>query len=607
MSLKVSQKFLVAVAVPVVFELALVGTLFFFLGQADEARRRESQAKDLASSAYKMIGLHVQRLTELMIYKSTEDPAMLAKAQVTADKMFDESVRIHNVVLRSTKSNETWNRLDMLVKQIGAEHKQALDRLKTGDKSGFAQLYGPMRKHFDDMMLTIDELTAQQTRTEGVDVTGYIELARYALYVSLFVSLVTAFMLAYVFNVGTSDRLKVIMDNTERLAAGQAPGKALRGDDELAQIDRLYHEMYDSLAILRRRERAILENVADVVCSIDSSIRFTDINEAAAKLWGYQRDELIGSRPVEFVEEEDRELVFQSLKKAIEMGEEARFECRLKRHDSTAADTEWSATWSKEENSLYCVIHDISARKHLDRLKRDFVSMISHEIRTPLTSIQLTHSLLAMELGEGIDEFLSNSLNSAQDNVNRLMALVNNLLDLDKLESGLIDFIAEAIPAKETVETSVSAIDALLRQKSIKITLDVKSEITFYADKDRLIQVMINLLGNAIKYSPPQSEITIAVEPQGDFVRVSVSDQGRGIPKDKLETVFERFRQVEAADRRIHKGVGLGLAISRAIVERHKGDMGVESVEGQGSTFWFTIPASDSAYKSLDSKTQSVS
>jgi PAS domain S-box-containing protein len=607
MSLKVSQKFLVAVAVPVVFELALVGTLFFFLAQADEARRRESQAKDLASSAYRMIGLHVQRMTELMIYKSTEDPAMLAKAQITADKMLGESIRIHNVVLRSTKSNETWNKLDTLVRQIGAEHKQALDRLKAGDKSGFAQLYGPMRKHFDDMMLTIDELTAQQTQTKGIDVTGYIELARYALYVSLLLSLVTAFMLAYVFNTGTAERLKVIMDNTERLAAGQPPARALRGDDELAQIDRLYHGMYDSLAMLRRRERAILENVADVVCSIDSGIRFTDINEACHKLWGYQQEQLIGGRPVEFVEEEDRELVIQSLKKAIELGQEARFECRLKRHDGTTADTEWSATWSKEENSLYCVIHDISARKHLDRLKRDFVSMISHEIRTPLTSIQLTHSILAVELGEEVDEFLSNSLNAAQDNVNRLMALVNNLLDLDKLESGLIDFIAEPIPAKETVETSVSAIDALLRQKSIKITLDVDSEITFYADKDRLIQVMINLLGNAIKYSPPQSEITIAVQRQGDFVRVSVRDQGRGIPKDKLETVFERFRQVEAADQRVHKGIGLGLAISRAIVERHRGDMGVESVEGQGSTFWFTIPASESIYRSLDSRTQSVS
>ncbi|MBS1998648.1 MAG: PAS domain S-box protein, partial [Cyanobacteria bacterium SZAS LIN-2] len=476
------------------------------------------------------------------------------------------------------------------------EHKQALDRLKAGDKTGFTMIYAPMQQHFEQLLSLCDSLTTQQTKNEGLDVDKYGEMIRLVLCLSIAVSLMLAAFLAYIFNHGTADRLKVILDNTRRMAAGKAPDKKLGGDDELAEIDNMYHDMHESLTILRRRERAILENVADVVCSIDSNMRFTDINDAAQKHWGYKNDDLVGSRPAEIVAPEDREMVSQALNAAIEAGQEARFECSVLRQDGTTADTEWSVTWSAEESSLYCIVHDISARKHLDRMKRDFVAMISHEIRTPLTAIQLTHSFLLMEMEEALDEMSVQSLNEAQDNVNRLMAMVNNLLDLDKLESGCVEFVAETTEARALIEKSINAIDSLFRQKSITVSANIDPAITFYADKDRIVQVMINLLANAIKYSPSKSEITVKARTQGNFVRVEISDQGRGIPPDKLQTIFERFRQVEAADAREHKGIGLGLAISKAIVERHKGQMGVESVPGRGSTFWFTIPASEKVY-----------
>lgn len=359
--------------------------------------------------------------------------------------------------------------------------------------------------------------------------------------------------------------------------------------------------MHQSLTIMRRRERAILENVADIVCCIDSSMRFSDINAAAHTHWGYDAIDLIGGRVADIILDTDREAVLEALRNVIATAQTARIECAVRRNDASAADTEWSATWSEEENSLYCVIHDISDRKNLDRMKAEFVAMVSHEIRTPLCSIQMTHSLLAEELGASLDEFMSKNLTDAQDNINRLMALVNNLLVLDKLESGLIDFIAEPITLGEVVETSIGAISALLRQKSIEVTRNIDPNMMIYADKERLVQVMINLVSNAYKYSPPNSKITIKAKlvkyMSLPFVRVEVSDKGRGIPESKLNTIFERFRQVEAADEKVHKGSGLGLAIAKAIVERHHGKMAVESVEGEGSTFWFTVPASQISYE----------
>lgn len=589
-----------------VFELILVGSLLYMLNEADQARAREQRGRELANRAYSLMGLHVQRITQFMIYKSTDDPAMLAQARETSDRMRSDIGKIHELVEKDPKSNETWKTLDRLVRKINDEHEQATLKIKEGDKTGASLLYISMRRDFEKLLRDTDALAAQQATSDGPDLQQYSETIRLALYASIVLSLLTAFGLAYAFRKGTQARLQVIMANTQKLAAGKPPGQRLKGNDELAQIDDLYHKMHDALTILRRRERAVVENVADVVLSVDASLRICDINKAAYKSWGYEEDSLVAVRLADLISENEREAVLAQMQEAArsrKRGEELRFECSIKKEDGTTADTEWSVTWSQEEESFYCVIHDISERKTLERMKAEFVAMVSHEIRTPLASMQMTHSLLKEELAEHLDEFMNKSLDSALDNTNRLMALVNNLLDLDKLESGFINFIAEDISAAETVEKSIGAVESILKSKSITVERNINPAIKVHADSERLVQVLINLIANAGKYSPQGSTIKIAVkletgknsQQNQNLVRFSVSDMGRGIPQDKLATVFERFSQVEAADEKVHKGSGLGLAICRAIIERHQGKIGVESNDSsgklKGTTFWFTIPA----------------
>ncbi|MCA0315408.1 MAG: PAS domain-containing sensor histidine kinase [Candidatus Melainabacteria bacterium] len=590
MSLKISQKFLIAVSVPVIFELALVGTLVSLLGQADEARRKEQEAREMANRTYALMGLHVTRLTQIAIYKSVDNAEVRAQAAITAQKMRDEIAKIHALVARNPRCSATWQRLDGLVKEIGDEHEQALQKMRGGDKASAALAFMSMRRHFDELLQATDELSAQQAQIEGVDIAQYSELIKTVLYLSILLSVFTAFGLAYLFNRGTASRLSVIMKNTEMIAGGQAPVARLSGDDELARIDGLYHKMHESLAVLRRRERAILENVADVVCSVDKDLRFTDINAAAFKQWGFDAESFLGGRLVDLLAPNDRAEVHKNLRHVIERGKETNFECAVLKADGTLADTEWSVTYSAEEESLYCVIHDITSRKNLERMKAEFVAMVSHEIRTPLSSIQMTHSLIESELADSLDDFMTRSLGAAQDNINRLMALVNNLLDLDKLESGHIELLPENIAAAQIVSTAVNAVETLFLSKNIAVSHNIDSSLMVVADKERIVQVLINLLGNAVKYSAPHSKVSVRARKEGRFVRFMVTDSGRGIPEDKLQTVFERFRQVEASDEKVHKGAGLGLAISKAIIEKHNGKIGVDSTLGEGSTFWFTLP-----------------
>ncbi len=591
MSLKISQKFLIAVSVPVIFELALVGTLSSLLGQADEARRKEQEARELANRTYSLMGLHVARLTQIAIYKSSDNEDVRVQAAITAQKMRDEIAKIHALVARNPRCGATWQRLDSLVKEIGDEHEQAMQKMRGGDKAATALAFMSMRRHFDELMQATEELSAQQVQSDGVDIAQYSELIKTVLYLSIFLSVFTAFGLAWLFNRSTTSRLSVIMKNTEMMAVGQAPAARLSGDDELARIDELYHKMHESLAVLRRRERAILENVADVVCSLDKDLRFSDINAAAFNHWGYDSESFIGGRLVDLLAPDDRTSVHKTLRQVIDSGRESSFECAVLKSDGSYADTEWSVTYSKEEESLYCVIHDITARKNLERMKAEFVAMVSHEIRTPLSSIQMTHSLIESELADSLDDFMTRSLTAAQDNINRLMALVNNLLDLDKLESGHIELVPENISAAQIAATAVGAIESLFVGKNISVSHNIDPNLMVNADKERIVQVLINLLGNAIKYSPAHSKVSVRARKDGRFVRFLVTDSGRGIPEGKLQTVFERFRQVEAADEKVHKGAGLGLAISKAIIEKHKGKIGVDSTLGEGSTFWFTLPA----------------
>jgi signal transduction histidine kinase len=193
-------------------------------------------------------------------------------------------------------------------------------------------------------------------------------------------------------------------------------------------------------------------------------------------------------------------------------------------------------------------------------------------------------------LGELSEKGLSR-LKFAQDEANRLIRLINDLLDIEKMEAGKFILDKSDFQISELVQNSIAATAQLAEQKGIKIETSF-AEQTINADRDRTFQVIINLLSNAIKFSPESGLIKLCVEASNDQIEFKVIDQGRGIPEEARKKIFDRFVQVEKSDETVRGGSGLGLAISRAIVEQHGGTIGVESEPSQGSTFWFRLPVS---------------
>jgi signal transduction histidine kinase len=180
------------------------------------------------------------------------------------------------------------------------------------------------------------------------------------------------------------------------------------------------------------------------------------------------------------------------------------------------------------------------------------------------------------------------------------MALINNLLDLDKLESGQMDHLPEQQLLLPVVQSAVDAVSAIAQKNKLTVGIYVDPKLEGYFDQEKLIQVIVNLLSNAYKFSPQSTQVRVVAVPteglEKGFVRLAIIDQGRGVPLEMQAKIFERFRQTESADGRNQKGSGLGLSICKAIIEQHGGQIGVKSQDGNGSTFWFTVPSSVSIF-----------
>ncbi len=240
---------------------------------------------------------------------------------------------------------------------------------------------------------------------------------------------------------------------------------------------------------------------------------------------------------------------------------------------------------------FFALTTDISDRKAIERVKDEFISVVSHELRTPLTSIHSALKILTTGRLGSLSSDGQQMLEIADDNTDRLVRLVNNVLDLQRIESGAVTMDRQACDAADLMVKATAAMQAMAQQYQVKLATEPVS-ILLWADGDYIVQALTNLLSNAIKFSSPNRTVWLTVQRMpADQIQFQIRDQGPGIPPDQLERIFERFHQVDSSDARKKGGTGLGLTICRKIIEQHEGTIWAESEVGVGSRFMFTLPA----------------
>ncbi|GAB4201854.1 MAG: hypothetical protein Fur006_54770 [Coleofasciculaceae cyanobacterium] len=343
-----------------------------------------------------------------------------------------------------------------------------------------------------------------------------------------------------------------------------------------------------------RRWRYLLENVRLVVVGLDITGKVEFANAFFLELTGYTQAEVLSKDWFEtFLPLQEQQQVHTAFQEILEHEFHPHYTNAILTKSGEERIIAWNNTQLRnlqdEVIGTMSIGEDITERHAVEKMKNEFISIVSHELRTPLTSIRGSLGILATGALNNHPQRMQRMIEIAAIDTERLVRLVNDILDLERLESGRVTLVKECCNAVALMVQAAEAMRSLAEKENI--TLSVSSIPTLvWASPDHIIQTLTNLLSNAIKFSPANSTITLIAEPLGDRVLFQVKDQGRGIPADKLNTIFGRFQQVDASDSRSKGGTGLGLAICQSIITQHGGRIWVESVLGEGSTFYFTLP-----------------
>lgn len=330
---------------------------------------------------------------------------------------------------------------------------------------------------------------------------------------------------------------------------------------------------------------AILHSTADGLIVFDQENHVTHINPAAEKLLGIEKNQALQDHPsIGQLLAQDREKSRDEMPWVDEAYMESSSKT-LKILTDPVLDEEGKLLGYMK------TLQDVTLEKEVDKMKTEFISTVSHELRTPLTSIKgYVDLILDGEAGE-INEIQSEFLEIVKQNNDRLVELINDLLDVSRMESGRVKMEKEPLWLPEVIREAVVSIENLAKNKDMSITLDIPEGLPLVlADRQRLLRILVNLLSNAIKYTQPKGKLFVSVKPQDGFLATSVRDTGIGIPSEHLDRLFVKFYRVDSSLTSEIGGTGLGLAIVKSIVDLHGGQVWAESEVGKGSTFTFTLP-----------------
>jgi PAS domain S-box-containing protein len=348
---------------------------------------------------------------------------------------------------------------------------------------------------------------------------------------------------------------------------------------------------------LRARMQSILDSAGEGIIGTDKDNRVVFVNEAAARLTGYKEGQMVeqdlhvllhhskpDGSPYPPNECPVREVFAHRRVKEID-GEV------FWRKDGSSFPVAYVASPLVEEGKVQgavVVFQDVTERAELESMKDELVSVVSHELRTPLTSINGSLQLLRATMPKMPDK-AENLVNMATRNTQRLIQLVNELLDLEKLRAGRFEMEPTPVGTMDLAKEAVASLEAYAHEHEASL-VTTGEDVTIVADPHRIHQALVNLISNAVKYSPKDGTVRVSLEHDDHNVWFSVSDEGPGIPKAQQKKLFQRFSQLDPSDSRKKGGTGLGLAITRGIIEAHNGQVGILSEPGKGSTFYFMLP-----------------
>lgn len=746
MRLRLAHKGFLLVAAILIAELVFLGSLFYLLVETEAAAVRANHAKQISQlTNHIWQSLSTGAGTVNYVFNHMDDKATMREFLDTVPGTFAEMEKLHVLMKNDKDASVGKVRAALATGKKGLKALSVIVRmLEQGNMVGARALDDEMTKRGMRLSQIHIRLTdqiheARQQQLEIMKESPLIESRNQTLIPLIMIAgiaanIILAIVLLLVFVRGITGRLQRVLENTRALTGSQPLKPVLDDTDEIGDLDRVFHDMADTLAETSRKERAIIENATDVICSLDELNRFADLSPAAGKVWGYLPSELRGQQVFSLLPKEQHKDFLKALADATVSGAMTK-ESAVLRKDGTQVDMLWSMRWHAGERTYFCVAHDITERNQqeeqlrtsearvrsmfdsvrvglmtvthaggiesinssarnmlhrnhtelaqltlalifkgarlagrlvgatpvghnpddqqalartdadditflstlvekstsgvvemeittgttgttlpvefsmkgfrsvegerylanlvditekyeLDRSKQEFVAMISHDLRTPLNSVQGYLELLGEELYGVLSDTTRDDASKAERNVVALLRLVNDLLDIAKLDSGNLQLHLEMVRLADLLAKLQDELQTTAAERGVEVLLPTATQVVLHADKFRLERVLTSVITYAIKRSKTGGKVTVsATTTDSQDTIINVQDFGTPVARDQQDQIFERFRKSEGADRQND----FSLAVCKAIVVEHGGDMGITVDEHHTNNFWIRL------------------
>ncbi len=589
-----------------VFELAFIGALAALLAQAEAEGARQERAREISARASRLMlvmydtGDSVGRYARIL-QVGTEDakPASKEEVPIIVDWLKRELKDDAGAQQLLANIEKNINICLPVVSEIEQNKSNLADET---EREKWRQKRADIQPMVNQLVKDIPALIAISRKMEDAapeQERQTRKLTQIVLLSGLVFNIFIVLVIAILFTSRITGRLDDLAENIARLKDGRLLKPVMNGNDELATLDAVIHQtayaMRRELKVLKaseQRVRALIENLPLGIVMLDESGTIEYVNRNIEATFGIASHQLLGKRLGRlFSPGQTLPTIFspQQGLAATAPGRIQEFSALHKTGSTFPVELMMATIEMEGADKSLAMIVDATEKHKLRQIRQTFVSMVRTELKAPLTKVASFFSQLGSLVFGPISEKAADTTVLMEQNIERLLVLLNDLFDLEKLESGKIEIERSPAKLKTIFERSVSAVQMFAQKHKVQIQVN-DCDLVLPIDANRIVQVLVNFLSNAIKFSPAGSVVTVAVRQTADHVQIGVIDHGRGVPASHLQSIFVAYKQVEESDAKKKGGTGLGLAICKAIVESHGGEIGVDSEEGKGSIFWLKLP-----------------
>ncbi len=598
------SKILILISVPLILELALLGTVAHLQNQAEDEAKRAEYSRRIADE---IIAL-TRDIVSVKAYFGEEDSMQPNPNLGLEYKKLAESIDRHFEKLRTltedkpelskslNKALDSLRQSQSLLKETRRRYRSALRHSEADRVLIWVRLRNISIK-LSNELLNLGDVGKAVADASPENQRRFREEVQLVLIGGGVANILLTLLLGNILTRSIVNRLTTVNDNSVRLALDRPLNEPVSGNDEIAHLDKVFHNMANQLREASRKEKAILENASDCICAFDSGLKFISANPSCEEFFALTPEQIISTYLLDYLNQEDNEKAIAFINKIKQGMSQNALAIAISRADGEIKEVLWSAQRAPQEEQqdqgeIFSIFHDVTELRNAERLKQEVVVMVTHDLRTPLTTVRNYLQFLSDGLYGDPGEKARQYLPGAQRSSERMMRLIGDLLDIEKINSNMMDLNKSKVSVQKVFENIIEQSSSFAYELDVKLKIE-PADFFVVADQEMLLRILANLVSNAIKFSPKDGIVTLSAKSISKVVTLTVANQGQGISPDQLERIFDRFQQAPNQTARTSGGSGLGLAICKALVSLHGGKIWAEADPSHGTQFHFEMPIAD--------------